>query len=71
MDPSDLNHLATLDALLQEVSVTRAARRLGLSTPAVSHALARLELPGRHPRRQRLCGPGAARAEIHDPARLR
>ncbi len=42
MDPSDLASLATLDALLQESSVTRAARRLGLSTPAVSHALARL-----------------------------
>lgn len=34
--------LVTLDALLQEGSVTRAARRLGLSTPATSHALARL-----------------------------
>jgi DNA-binding transcriptional LysR family regulator len=42
MDPSDLAALATLDALLQEGSVTRAARRLGLSVPAVSHALARL-----------------------------
>lgn len=42
MEPSDLGALATLDALLQESSVTRAARRLGLSTPAVSHALARL-----------------------------
>lgn len=37
----DLNLLATLDALLQEGSVTRAARRVGLSTPAMSHALAR------------------------------
>jgi len=34
--------LATLDALLQESSVSGAARRVGLSTPAVSHALARL-----------------------------
>ena len=34
--------LAALDALLSEGSVTGAARRLGLSTPAVSHALARL-----------------------------
>lgn len=34
--------LGTLDALLSEVSVSGAARRLGLSTPAVSHALARL-----------------------------
>ncbi|MFZ5441158.1 MAG: LysR family transcriptional regulator [Myxococcota bacterium] len=38
----DLNLLETLDALLQELSVTRAARRVGLSTPAMSHALARL-----------------------------
>ena len=42
MEPSDLAALATLDALLQESSVTRAAKRLGLSTPAVSHALSRL-----------------------------
>jgi len=34
--------LATLDALLQEESVSRAARRVGLSTPAMSHALARI-----------------------------
>lgn len=38
----DLNLLITLDALLAERSVTRAARRLGLGQPAVSHALARL-----------------------------
>ena len=38
----DLGLLTTLDALLQEGSVTRAARRVGLSTPAVSHALARI-----------------------------
>jgi DNA-binding transcriptional LysR family regulator len=42
LESSDLSALATLDALLQESSVSRAARRLGLSTPAVSHALARL-----------------------------
>jgi DNA-binding transcriptional LysR family regulator len=41
MIPGDLNLLVALDALLQEGSVTRAARRLGLSTPAMSHALAR------------------------------
>ncbi|MBL8953834.1 MAG: LysR family transcriptional regulator [Myxococcaceae bacterium] len=40
----DLNLLATLDALLQELSVSRAARRVGLSTPAMSHALARLRV---------------------------
>src|SRR4051812_14964341 len=38
----DLNLLVTLDALLEERSVTRAARRIGLSQPAVSNALARL-----------------------------
>ncbi|MCA9684179.1 MAG: LysR family transcriptional regulator [Myxococcales bacterium] len=41
-EQSDLSSLATLDALLQEGSVSKAARRLGLSTPAVSHALAKL-----------------------------
>ncbi|MCA2980198.1 MAG: LysR family transcriptional regulator [Myxococcaceae bacterium] len=38
----DLNLLETFDALLQEGSVSRAAKRVGLSTPAMSHALARL-----------------------------
>jgi DNA-binding transcriptional LysR family regulator len=38
----DLNLLVTLDALLSERSVTRAAQRLGLSQPAVSNALSRL-----------------------------
>lgn len=38
----DLNLLATLDALLTEGSVTRAARRLGIGQPAASHALGRL-----------------------------
>src|SRR5512132_1299432 len=42
MQVSDLALLGTLDALLQEGSVTGAARRLGLSTPAVSHALANI-----------------------------
>ena len=42
MPSTDLALLVPLDALLQEVSVTRAARRLGLSTPAMSHALARM-----------------------------
>lgn len=37
-----MNLLVALDALLQEGSVTRAAERLGLSAPAMSHALARL-----------------------------
>lgn len=38
----DLNLLVLLDVMLQERSVTRAGRRLGLSQPATSHALARL-----------------------------
>lgn len=45
MDPLhdfDLNLLRTLDALLTERSVTRAAEALGRSQPAVSHALQRL-----------------------------
>lgn len=42
METSDLAMLAALDALLQEESVSGAARRLGLSTPALSHTLAKL-----------------------------
>jgi DNA-binding transcriptional LysR family regulator len=38
----DLNLLVALDALLRERSVTRAARHVGLSPSAMSHALARL-----------------------------
>lgn len=38
----DLNLLVTLDALLGEQNVTRAAERLGMSQPAVSSALRRL-----------------------------
>jgi DNA-binding transcriptional LysR family regulator len=38
----DLNLLVTLDTLLKEVSVTRAAHELGVSQPAVSAALRRL-----------------------------
>lgn len=42
MESIDFNLLVTLDALLQTGSVTIAARRVGLSTPAMSHALARI-----------------------------
>lgn len=42
MESSDFGLLVALDALLQEGSVTAAARRVGLSTPAMSHALARI-----------------------------
>ncbi|MGV3620318.1 MAG: LysR family transcriptional regulator [Archangium sp.] len=39
---TDLNLLKTLDALIETRSVTRAAKILGLTQPATSHALARL-----------------------------
>jgi DNA-binding transcriptional LysR family regulator len=42
MDDPDLNLLPALDALLSTGSVTAAARRLGLSTSAMSRTLARL-----------------------------
>lgn len=42
MESTDLGLLVSLDALLQEGNVTQAARRVGLSTPAMSHALARI-----------------------------
>jgi DNA-binding transcriptional LysR family regulator len=45
----DANLLASLDALLQEKSVTRAAKRLGVGQPAVSHSLARLREHFRDP----------------------
>ncbi|MFO0761517.1 MAG: LysR family transcriptional regulator [Byssovorax sp.] len=54
MESTDLGILVSLDALLQEGSVTGAARRVGLSTPAMSHALARI--------RERLADPILVRA---------
>src|SRR5512137_1168662 len=54
MESRDLTLLTTLDALLQESNVTLAATRLGLSTPATSHALARI--------RERLGDPILVRA---------
>src|SRR5919106_5040897 len=38
----DLNLLVVFDAVMQERSVTRGGKRLGLSQPAMSHALTRL-----------------------------
>jgi DNA-binding transcriptional LysR family regulator len=38
----DVNLVVALDALLRERNVTRAAKRVGLSQPAMSHALMRL-----------------------------
>lgn len=40
----DLNLVVSLHALLEERSVSRAARRVGLSQPAMSHALGRLRV---------------------------
>jgi len=54
MESRDLGLLLTLDALLQEANVTLAGRRLGLSAPATSHALARI--------RERLKDPILVRA---------
>jgi DNA-binding transcriptional LysR family regulator len=72
----DLNLLVALDALLAETHVGRAGRRIGLSQPATSHALARLrELFGDPllvrvgsrmeltPRAHALCGPVARALE--------
>lgn len=42
MKHADLNLLVALEALLEEGNVSRAAARVGLSTPAMSHALARI-----------------------------
>src|SRR6202140_630963 len=38
----DLNLLIVFDAVMEERNVTRAGGRIGLSQPAVSHALSRL-----------------------------
>ena len=38
----DLNLLVVFDAIMRDRSVTRAGQRLGLSQPAISHALTRL-----------------------------
>jgi DNA-binding transcriptional LysR family regulator len=40
----DLNLLVVLDTILQEGNITRAAGRLNLTQPAISHALARLRV---------------------------
>ncbi len=69
----DLNLLVTLEALLAERNVTKAAARLALSQPAVSAQLARLRtvlgdpllLPA-----QRGMTPTAKALELHEPLRL-
>jgi len=40
----NLNLLRTLDVLLEESNVTRAAERLGVTQSAVSHALRQLKM---------------------------
>jgi DNA-binding transcriptional LysR family regulator len=76
----DANLLIALDALLRECNVTRAAKRLGISQPALSHSLARLRAHFKDPllvtkgrqlvlseRAARLVGPvAAAAAALHD-----
>jgi DNA-binding transcriptional LysR family regulator len=42
VSPIDLNLLAVLDAILQTESVGRAAEQVGITKPAMSHALSRL-----------------------------
>ncbi|MBZ9937804.1 LysR family transcriptional regulator [Mesorhizobium sp. BR1-1-16] len=76
MDPIDLNLLPALDALLTEGSVTGAARRLGLSSSAMSRTLARLRAATGDPLLVR-AGRGlvptphaaALRARVHELAR--
>jgi DNA-binding transcriptional LysR family regulator len=46
---ADLNLIKVLDALLRDVSVARAARRLGVTPSALSHALGRLRAMLRDP----------------------
>jgi DNA-binding transcriptional LysR family regulator len=73
----DLNLLVVFDAIIQEKTLTRAGYRLGMSQPAVSHALARLrhmlkddlfvrtpEGMSPTPRAERMAGP--ARAALHE-----
>jgi DNA-binding transcriptional LysR family regulator len=73
----DLNLLVVFDAIMQEKTLTRAGQRLGMSQPAVSHALARLRHTLRDelfvrtpdgmsptPRAERMARP--ARAALHE-----
>lgn len=72
LDAMDLNLLRVLDALLSERHVTRAARRLGLSQPATSHALSRLRSALGDPlfvRTPKGLAPTARAAELAGPLR--
>jgi DNA-binding transcriptional LysR family regulator len=69
---TDLNLLVALDALLELGSVSAAAKRLGLSQSAMSHALARLRaLTGDRlsVRSGRVLVPTARALELHQPIR--
>jgi DNA-binding transcriptional LysR family regulator len=69
----DMNLLAALDALLAEGSVTGAARRLGLSSSAMSRALARLRSATGDPllvRAGRGLVPTPRATELRDRVRL-
>jgi DNA-binding transcriptional LysR family regulator len=66
---SELNLLPVLDILLEERSVTRAADRLGISTPSVSRMLGRLRQVTGDPllvRAGRDLVPTARALELHD-----
>jgi DNA-binding transcriptional LysR family regulator len=67
----DLNLLRTLDVLLSENNVTRAAQRLNLSQPSVSIQLARLReiLPTRCCCRAARMQPTARADELRGPLR--
>ena len=72
MDSVDMNLLAALDALLAEGSVTGAARRLGLSSSAMSRTLARLRSATGDPllvRAGRGLVPTPRATELRDPVR--
>jgi len=69
----DLNLLGVLDALLETRNVTRAAETVGLSQPAVSHALARLRILFQDPllvRVGRNMMPTRRASELQNPVRV-
>jgi DNA-binding transcriptional LysR family regulator len=70
--PIDLNLLVILEALLEERSVTGAARRLGVTQSAVSHALGRLRTELGDPllvRTSTGMTPTLRAQELHEPIR--
>ena len=69
---ADLNLFVVFDTLCAEGSVTRAARRLNLSQPAISHALGRLRRMFDDPlfaRRGRAMTPTPLARQMIDPVR--